>query len=41
MVRSYKDDVIRLAAKVNDEATLRRVYKILDRAYNAQPKPEG
>lgn len=32
----YRDDVIRLAGKVNDEATLRRVYKILDRVYTAQ-----
>ena len=35
---NYRDDVIRLAGKVDDEATLRRVYKILDRAYTAQPK---
>ena len=30
----YKKAIISLLDKVNDEALLRRVWKILDRAYN-------
>jgi len=33
---NYREAIIRLANKINDEAILSRVYKILLRAYNAQ-----
>ena len=31
---NYKNAIISLLNKINDEALLRRVWKILDRAYN-------